>query len=148
MTELIILIGIQGSGKSTFVKERMFDTHVRINLDQLRTRHREKTLFEACLSVGTPCVIDNTNPAVADRKGYLDAAKSKGYRCVAYYFAARIDEALARNEGRDRVVPAVAVRGTRNRLERPSPDEGFDEIWYVNTGENNAFAVEEWNDEV
>jgi predicted kinase len=33
--ETVILIGIQGSGKSTFYRERFFDTLVRINLDLL-----------------------------------------------------------------------------------------------------------------
>ena len=36
--QVVILIGIQGSGKSTFCRKRFFDTHVRINLDMLRTR--------------------------------------------------------------------------------------------------------------
>jgi hypothetical protein len=33
----ILLIGLQASGKSTFFRERFSDTHVRINLDMLRT---------------------------------------------------------------------------------------------------------------
>ena len=41
--EAVILIGIQGAGKSTFYKDRFFNTHVRINLDMLKTRHREKS---------------------------------------------------------------------------------------------------------
>jgi hypothetical protein len=47
--EAVILIGIQGSGKSTFYRKRFFDTHMRISLDLLRTRHREKLLLRACL---------------------------------------------------------------------------------------------------
>ena len=31
--EAVIFIGIQASGKSTFFKERFFNTHVRINLE-------------------------------------------------------------------------------------------------------------------
>jgi predicted kinase len=38
--EAVILIGIQGSGKSTFFKEKFADTRVRINLDMLRTKNR------------------------------------------------------------------------------------------------------------
>jgi predicted kinase len=45
--EAVIFVGIQGTGKSTFYKERFFDTHVRINLDMLKTRHREKLLVQA-----------------------------------------------------------------------------------------------------
>lgn len=50
--EAIILIGIQDSGKSTFYRERFFDTHVRISLDQLKTRHREAAFLHTCLSTG------------------------------------------------------------------------------------------------
>jgi hypothetical protein len=35
--EAIILIGIQGAAKSTFYRDRFFDTHVRINLDMLKS---------------------------------------------------------------------------------------------------------------
>jgi predicted kinase len=35
--EAIILIGIQASGKSTFFQQQFFATHVRINLDSLKT---------------------------------------------------------------------------------------------------------------
>ena len=57
----IILIGIPASGKSTFCKERLFDTHLRLNLDMLKTRHREKLLLQACIAAQQPFVVDNTN---------------------------------------------------------------------------------------
>jgi transcriptional regulator with XRE-family HTH domain len=38
VVEAIIFVGIQASGKSTFYRERFFDTHLRINLDMLKTR--------------------------------------------------------------------------------------------------------------
>lgn len=38
--EAVIFIGIQGAGQSSFYKERFFQTHVRSNLDMLRTRRR------------------------------------------------------------------------------------------------------------
>ena len=54
-------MGIQGAGKSTFFKERFFDTHVRINLDMLKTRHREAILLDACIRAKQRFVVDNTN---------------------------------------------------------------------------------------
>ena len=39
--ETVILVGIPGSGKTTFYRERFFETHVRISLDMLRMRDRE-----------------------------------------------------------------------------------------------------------
>src|SRR5579872_6904854 len=50
--EAVILVGIQGAGKSTFYQERFSGTHARINLDELKTRAREKEFFAECLRSG------------------------------------------------------------------------------------------------
>ena len=47
--EAVIFIGIQGAGKSTFFQQRFFDTHVRINLDMLKTRYREQVFLQGIL---------------------------------------------------------------------------------------------------
>ena len=60
--EAVILCGIQATGKSTFCHSRLYSTHIRLNLDMLKTRHREDVLFEACLRAKQPFVVDNTNP--------------------------------------------------------------------------------------
>ena len=43
--EAVIVCGIQGAGKTAFVRERFFETHVRISRDLLRTAHRESRFF-------------------------------------------------------------------------------------------------------
>lgn len=45
----IIFIGILATGKFTFFQQRFFATQVRINLDMLKTRNRERILLAACL---------------------------------------------------------------------------------------------------
>jgi predicted kinase len=49
--EIVILMGIPASGKSTFYQQRFSTTHLRINLDMLRTRRRECSLFDWCLAM-------------------------------------------------------------------------------------------------
>ena len=88
--EAILFVGIQATGKSTYFKQRFFDTHVRINLDMLRTRHREKLLFDACLVAQQSFVVDNTNLTVEDRAHYVGPARSAGFRVVGYYFQSQI----------------------------------------------------------
>jgi predicted kinase len=78
--EAIIFIGIQGSGKSSFYKERFFRTHVRINLDMLRTRHREHAFLQTCLRTGQRFVVDNTNPTIEQRARYIVAARGPASR--------------------------------------------------------------------
>ena len=47
--ELVVFIGIQATGKSSFYLDRFFRTHVRVNLDMLKTRNREQILVRACI---------------------------------------------------------------------------------------------------
>jgi hypothetical protein len=47
--EAALFIGIQATRKSSFHLARFFRTHVRINGDMLKTRHRENLLIKACL---------------------------------------------------------------------------------------------------
>jgi predicted kinase len=68
--EMILFIGMQASGKSTFYKERFFDSHVRISMDLLRTRNRERIFIQTCLSTQQRLVVDNTNPTRAERARY------------------------------------------------------------------------------
>jgi transposase-like protein len=148
--EVVILMGIQGAGKSTFYRQRFSDTRVRINLDMLRTRHRERTLFQACLACDQDVVIDNTNPTGADRARYIGPAKAAGARIAGFYFSSRVSEATRRNVEREGVqrVPNKAILGTAGRLELPSLSEGFDALFYVSCTGPGEFSVEDWKDEV
>jgi predicted kinase len=148
--ELILFTGIQGSGKSQFYRERFSLTHVRINMDMLRTRHREELILNACLAGQTRAVVDNTNVTREQRARYIAAAKAAKFRVIGYYFSCRVADAIKRNSARtgEARVPDVAIFGTAARLELPRRDEGFDELYFVRIAENDQFIVEEWKDEV
>ena len=126
-----MLCGIQGSGKTTFYRDRWLESHVRISMDLLRTRAREAALLELCLSTRQPFVVDNTNPTVADRARYVEPARAAGFRVVGYLVDASPGEALAGNAQRGRRVPERGVLGTARRFVRPAPEEGFDELWHA-----------------
>ena len=145
--EAAILCGVQGSGKSTFCRERLFHTHVRINMDMLQSRHRETLLLMACLNAKQSFVIDNTNPTTEERARYIAPARAAGFRVVGYYFDTDVRDALVRNELRQGThrVPERGVRGTFVRLQTPSRKEGFDSIYRVRIAPGtNQFVVEEW----
>lgn len=147
--EAVVFIGIQGSGKSSFYKERFFSTHVRISLDLLKTRHREQRLLEACLGTAQRFVIDNTNPTREERVRYVEAARAAKYSAVGYYFQSKVDDCQRRNSERpgSERVPDVAVLSTAKKLELPTREEGFDQLFYVKL-QDGRFVVEEWHDEV
>ncbi|HTU33370.1 MAG TPA: AAA family ATPase, partial [Candidatus Acidoferrum sp.] len=94
--EAVIFVGIQGSGKTSFYRERFFNTHVRISLDMLRTRHREGMFFRACLAAGQSFVIDNTNPLPSDRARYVPGARRAGFRVMGYYFESSLGDSMRR----------------------------------------------------
>jgi len=141
----VIFVGVQGAGKSTFYRERFFDTHVRINLDMLRTRHRERLLLEACLAAGQRFVVDNTNPTAADRARYVIPARQHGFRVVAYFFDVDLRDAMRRNQQRPgaKNIPAVGVTATFRRLQPPAAAEGFDRILVVRVNDANEFGMTE-----
>ena len=145
--EIIIFIGIQATGKCEFFKRRFYETHIRINLDMLKTRNRENILINACFEAKQPFVVDNTNPMITNRKKYIDIAKSKGFKVIGYYFNSGVGEAIERNDKRKRKIPVVAIRSTHSKLELPALNEGFDELYYVQIKDND-FIVEEYKDEI
>lgn len=148
--EAIIFAGIQGAGKSTFYRERFFDSHIRINLDMLRTRYREELLLKACLDARQPFVVDNTNPTSEERARYIVPAKQAGFRVFGYYFASKVEECKQRNEQRESAknVPIQGLLGTYKRLELPNQDEGFNSLYYVSISPDGTFCVAEWKNEV
>lgn len=109
----------------------------------LKTRHREKILFNACLEAKQKVVIDNTNPSKLDRKIYVQDAKNAHFKVTVYYFDSGLDDALLRNEQRvgKAKIPRVGVISTFKKLEIPELDEGFDEIYSVSIDQENDFNV-------
>jgi predicted kinase len=143
--EAVILIGIQGAGKTTFYQERFEPTHMRISLDLLKTRYREKELLRSCLADRRDFVVDNTNVRAAERAVYIAAARQAGFEVTGYFFDAAPRDALRRNlqrTGKEKIPPA-GVMGTWKRLERPRIEEGFDHLWVVSRDASDRFLVRE-----
>ncbi len=148
--QAVIFIGIQATGKTTFYKEKFFNSHVRISLDLLKTRHREKVFLESCVQTKQPFVVDNTNTTIKTRKRYFELAKSAGFEMVGYYFQSKIQDAIERNKQRQKehVIPKKGIFNMYNRLEIPSFEEGFDSLYYVYIDNNGEFQVEDWQDDI
>ena len=142
---MIIMMGLQGSGKSTFYAKHLSENYVRVNLDTLKTRYQERLLIDECIGEGKSFAIDNTNPTRADRARYITLAREQGYYVIGYFMESKIKDCVARNalrEGKARV-PNTAIAATSNKLEIPSFEEGFDELYFVkNDGE--SMMIEEW----
>lgn len=147
--EAIIFCGLQATGKTGFYKEHFLQTHVRISLDLLKSRYREVLFLGACIKGTQPFVVDNTNPGTADREKYIQLARENKFKVIGYYFRSNLTDALERNSRRSgkAQIPKVGVLNTYKRLEVPQFSEGFDELHYVELGEN-GFTIKAWNHEI
>jgi predicted kinase len=148
--EALVFIGIQATGKSTFYRQRLADTHIRLNLDMLKTRRRERILLNACLEAKQPFAVDNTNATREARAVYISQAKAFGFTVIGYYFKSALQSAIERNNQRSgkALIPVRGIVATHRKLEPPSYDEGFDRLFYVEIGDNGGFIVKDWIDEV
>jgi predicted kinase len=135
--ELIILTGLQGSGKSTFYRSRFSATHVLVSKDRMPNRPkravRQRQLIGEALQAGRSVVVDNTNPTSSEREELIRLGRKYGAVIIGYYFASEVRKCAERNQqrtGKERV-PDVAIFVTAKKLEHPSLREGFDRLYDV-----------------
>jgi predicted kinase len=147
---VVIFIGLQASGKSTFFRLYFAATHELVSKDRMRNNknraRRQAQLIEAALQAGRSVVVDNTNPTIEDRSAIIELGNTYDAQIIGYYFESKVSDCLERNrqrEGKDRV-PDVAIYATLKRLVRPSYAEGFHQLFYVRFASNSAFSIRPW----
>ena len=122
--EVAILVGLPGSGKTSFARARLAG-HDHVSKDLMRsTRDR------------------NARQLALAGQALAAAARAAGAEVVGYLFDATAKECLARNrarEGKARV-PDVAIHVARARLEPPTREEGFDALHIVHA-EGGEFDI-------
>ena len=145
--DLVVLSGLQGSGKSTFFAARFAATHAHVSRDRFpnaRDRaRRERELVAGAARAGRSVVVDNTNARREDRAALVALARVLGLRPVLYWFPPDVRASIARNAGRPgrARVPVVGILATAKRLAVPAADEGFDAAYEVRPTPEGAFAV-------
>src|SRR2546421_10193198 len=102
--ELIVLIGLQGSGKTTFYRTHFAATHEHVSKDVLRNTknpsRRQAQLIDEALRAGRSVVVDNTIPTVAERAALINLGREYGVQIIGYYFASQAHRSLERNRQR------------------------------------------------
>lgn len=148
--DVLIFIGLQGAGKSTFFQRYFSSTHAYISRDTFRNNkhpaQRQQQLLEEALQAQRSVVIDNTNPTVEVRATIIQLAHVYHATVIGYYFESSVQESLERNkqrEGQARV-PPVAIYTTAKKMVPPSFDEGFERIYTVRVEGDGGFSVREW----
>jgi predicted kinase len=151
--ELVILIGLQGAGKSTF-RRKFFDaTHVVVSKDLLgnnrRPQRRQLELIREALKQGASVVVDNTNPRPEDRAALIEVAREYGARVRGFYLFCSVETSQLRNAqrvGRERVAD-IGIFATAKVMRRPSRAEGFHELYHVTTAAQGEFLIEDFRED-
>lgn len=124
--ELILLIGLPGSGKSTFYHNHFGSTHEHESKDSMRGKRnrdrKQRVLLEEAEAAGQSVVLDNTHPSPGSRAPWIAWARAHGWRVQGYYLASKVAECYARNRQRpeeDRV-PAVGFYAIVGQLQQPT----------------------------
>ncbi|HWG86004.1 MAG TPA: AAA family ATPase, partial [Deinococcales bacterium] len=96
--EVVILVGLQAAGKSSFYRSRFALTHAHVSKDAFPNSRdkdgRQQELVRAALASGRSVVVDNTNPAASDRAPLVAIARAHGARVVVYFFPPDPGESL------------------------------------------------------
>jgi predicted kinase len=132
--EMIILIGLQASGKSTFYRTQFAATHEHVSKDLLREsknkNQQQAEVIELAFQEQRSVVVDNTNVTLQDRLALIDLGRRYGATIIGYYFQPDVPNSRKRNMQRTgkAQVPDKAIFITAHKFTLPSYEEGFDRL--------------------
>ena len=151
-----MLVGIPGSGKTTYVKEyaRTHDNTIHLSSDLIRAELygdesvqgnpaevfslMQKRAVEA-LKGDKSVLYDATNMTRKDRAGII-AACPRYAQVEAHVIWAPIETCIERDANRDRTVGRAVIDKMLKRFQAPYYDEGFDDIKIIKPEDFNESA--------
>lgn len=151
--ELIMLVGVPGSGKSTWRNSKynkfkdctaIFSTDDIIEEIALNYGMTYSEIFKDCITLAekvafhkldiwfknehTRIVIDRTNMSKKARKKILDKVPDDYEKtCIVFAYPEDIEARLASRPGK--IIPMSIISDMLNRFEKPSLEEGFDFLY-------------------
>lgn len=139
-----MMIGPPGCGKSTYSAnlKQVYPNSVIVNRDTLLGGGKSATAAQCVRAVTNliktarkQIIIDATHPSIQSREPYIKLAKAAGIRVIAIMFDISIDVAKHLNWIRGicggSFIPNIAYGVYSKNLNRPTREEGFDDVIFV-----------------
>ncbi len=143
---LFVLVGLPGSGKTTWLerngKASLSSDALRAQLTGDAANQNQNSLVFANLRqmvrerLEAGCDetwIDSTALTPRERRVWIRLARPYGCPVEAVFFDTPLDVCLARNEARERKVPAAAMERMAKRMVRPQVEEGLNQVTVIRT---------------
>lgn len=126
--EIVIMIGMPGSGKSTFCNQKL-PSYKLICGDTFKTQ--PKMIKEAKKYINTHSIIlDGTNGTVKKRKTYIDFANEYNRKVKCIWIDTNLENSIEQIKKRKteggHYVPKIALYTYKKFFETPNENEGFD----------------------
>jgi atypical dual specificity phosphatase len=151
LTKFIILVGLPGSGKTTFCDLFMTNgMNVKIITQDTMGRNMCEQSLLKFIKDADIVILDRTNYSILDRKKWLKLSLLNPKNCLCIYLNTpkficinrvknRINHPTIKEGGGERIINDIA-----NKLECPTKEEGFSNVIYLESQEDVRDYLKNW----
>lgn len=136
--EMVVMVGIQGSGKSHLSEKLENKGYVVASNDRSGGKDKTLKISRDALASGKSVVVDNTHRDKQSRKDYISLARDRNIPVRCFWMTTTHDQARHNNLYRELTDPRhvkineALFNSYRSHFEKPEESEGFSKIVRAN----------------
>lgn len=156
---LLMLVGLPGSGKSTYIKNH-FNQNLKVHSsdsirEELTGTEDDQSVNSKVFDIlhkrvkedlenGVSCIYDATNISWKRRKAFLESLNKIDCFKVCHVIATPYEVCLRQNKARARIVPEAVIKRMYMNFDIPFYNEGWDDIKIVYNDRDYKHAYGTW----